>query len=256
MEYLLGKSFHPGGPKLTRQLASAGLISRNSSVLDLACGIGNTARIVAADFGASVTGFDISRPNVHRAATVSTEAGLDEKTAFVCGSAERLPFNARSFEVVLCECSLCLFGNIDNALAEVFRVLKPGGRIGVSDFCLNAPPPKALEGPLGQALCIANASSAEALQTALSRAGFVHVRLRVVNWALTQMIDRVRRNLAVLIAAEPADLALPASWNDPVPVLAALEQFILSNGACYVIVTGRKPSAKTGLVCTNSRKQK
>jgi SAM-dependent methyltransferase len=216
VEYLLGQSFHPGGPKLTRQLASTTLIGPNTEVLDLACGNGNSARIVAAGFGASVTGCDFSAVNLQRATKASISAGLEARTSFIRGSAEQLPFDAQTFDVALCECSLCLFENLNGALAEIFRVLKPGGRIGISDFYLNAPVPAVLDGLLGQALCVTGAASADTLRQCFSQAGFEHVRLRKVNWALTEMITRVRRNLAVLTTAVPADLTLPASWGDPV----------------------------------------
>jgi len=241
VEYLLGQSFHPGGPKLTRQLANTTLVGPNSRVLDVACGIGNTARILASDFGASVTGCDLSAHNVQRATLASKEAGFAGRTSFVQGSAEQLAFDPQSFDVALCECSLCLLENPGSALDEAFRVLKPGGTIGVSDFFLNAPVPEPLEGPLGEALCITRAPSADVLCQSFSRAGFEHVRLRVVNWALSEMIERVRRKLKVLAAAGSVDLALPKSWGEPLPVLAALEKFIQSDGVGYVIVSARKP---------------
>ena len=241
VEYLLGQSFHPGGPKLTRQLASTTLVGRKTSVLDVACGIGNSARIVAADSGASVTGCDFSSINLQRAEAASRSAGLEDQTSFVCAAAERLPFAAQSFDVALCECSLGLFGSIEAALGEMFRVLKPGGRIGTSDFCLNALVPQVLDGLLGQSLCVASASSASALQSAFSRVGFEYVRLRKVNWALTEIIARVRRNLVVLAAAGPTDLSLPDTWGDSSKALTALEQFIEAEGVGYVMVSARKP---------------
>ena len=242
VEYLLGQSFHPGGPKLTRQLASAALVSPHAEVLDVACGNGNSARIVAADFGATVTGCDLSDANLRRAAAASNNTGLERRTQFVRGSAERSPFSANVFDVALCECSLCLFEDPDEALQETLRVLKPGGRVGVSDFFLNTAVPDVLEGLLGQALCIGNACSAEDLRLAFARAGFEHIRMRIVNWTLAEMITRVRRRLETLTAtAGAADLELPEVWGDPGPVLAALEQFIDVGGTGYLIITARKP---------------
>lgn len=240
VEYLLGQSFHPGGPKLTRQLASATLINPQTDVLDIACGNGNSARIVAADFGATVTGCDYSAANLQRAREASATAGLAARTRFVRSNAEQLAFDDKSFDVALCECSLCLFTNLHGPLQEIYRVLKPGGRIGISDFFLNAPVPEILTGLLGQALCVANARSANTLQQAFERAGFQHIRLRVVNWTLTEMIARVRRKLGVLAKAT-SNLVLPPAWGNPAPVLAALEQFVASGGTGYLMITARKP---------------
>ena len=241
VEYLLGQSFHPGGAKLTRQLANATLISPKSSVLDVACGNGSSARIIAADFGAMVTGCDYSAVNLERATSAAHAAGLDRKTKFVRGSAEQLPFAPESFDVSLCECSLCLFDNMDTALLQIHRVLKPGGRIGISDFFLNAPVPGSLEGVLGRVLCVAAAPSADGYREALSRAGFEFIRIRTVNWTLADMIQRVRRRINLLATTNnTADSMLPADFGDPAPVLADLESFIASKGAGYLIATARR----------------
>lgn len=238
VEYLLGRSFHPGGTKLTRQLASAALVSPKSSVLDLACGNGNSARVIAADFGTKVTGCDYSAVNLERAAIFTRTAGLDRKIQYVRASAERLPFAPGSFDVTLCECSLCLFENMDAVLQQLYCVLKPGGRIGISDFFLNAPVPGNLDGLLGRVLCVAAAPSADGYREALSRAGFEHIRIRTVNWTLADMIERIRKRLKLLAATNStADSILPADFGDPAPVLEDLEGFIASSGAGYLIAT-------------------
>lgn len=241
VEYLLGQSFHPGGPRLTRQLASTSLVSPKSSVLDVACGNGASARIIAADFGAMVTGCDYSAINLERAVAASRTARLETKTQFVRSDAGRLPFASGTFDVSLCECSLCLFDNMDKVLEQVHRVLKPGGRIGISDFFLDAPVPESLDGLLGRVLCVAGAPSMAGYRDAFARAGFEYVRIRSVNWTLTDMIQRVRRRLNVL-ATTPATATaiLPAAWGDPARVLTDLEAFIASGGAGYLIATARR----------------
>ena len=241
VEYLLGQSFHPGGTKLTRQLASATLVSPTSDVLDVACGNGSSAHVVAADFGATVTGCDYSAVNLERATSASRAAGLNRKTRFVRGSAEHLPFAPESFDVTLCECSLCLFENMDTALQQVCRVLKPGGRIGISDFFLNSPVPDSLDGLLGRVLCVAAAPSADGYREALSRAGFEFVRIRTVNWTLADMVRRIRHRLKILAGTNSTlGSVLPEQFGDPAPVLADLEAFIASGGAGYLIATARR----------------
>jgi arsenite methyltransferase len=241
VEYLLGQSFHPGGTKLTRQLASATLVSPNSDVLDVACGNGSSAHVVAADFGATVTGCDYSAVNLERATIASRAAGRNRKTRFVRGSAELLPFAPESFDVTLCECSLCLFENMDTALQHIYRVLKPGGRIGISDFFLNAPVPDSLDGLLGKVLCVAGAPSIDGYREALSRAGFEFIRIRTVNGTLADMIQRIRSRFKLLAATNSAAaLTLPSDFGDPAKVLAELERFIADGGAGYLMATARR----------------
>lgn len=241
VEYLLGQSFHPGGARLTRQLASAALVSPNSTVLDVACGNGNSARVIAADFGATVTGCDYSAINLRRAAAAARTARQEPRTHFVRSSAEQLPFSPESFDVSICECSLCLFENMGIALEQIHRVLKPGGRIGISDFFLDAPVPSSLDGLLAQVLCVAAAQSAEGYRKALARAGFEYVRIRIVNWTLADMIQRIRHrlNLLAMAPSTPSE-ALPADWGDPARVLVDLENFIAGGGAGYLIATARR----------------
>lgn len=242
VEYLLGKSFHPGGTKLTRQLAAAALVSPDSQVLDVACGSGTSARKIAAEFGATVTACDYSAVNLERAAAGSLAAGLSRKTRFVRSNAERLPFAPGSFDAAFCECSLCLFGNMDTALQQIFHVLKSGGRIGISDFYLNAPVPGSLDGLLGQVLCVAGARSVDGYREALSRAGFEYIRIRKVNWTLADMIQRVRQRLRLLGTTDTmVATELPAEFGDPAPVLDELENFIASGGAGYLMATARRP---------------
>ena len=50
IQALLGDQWHPGGPSLTRKLAGAVLIERNSRVLDIASGTGESARVIAQHF--------------------------------------------------------------------------------------------------------------------------------------------------------------------------------------------------------------
>ena len=241
VEYLLGQSFHPGGIKLTRRLASATLIAPGTDVLDVACGNGNSARVVAAEFGANVTGCDYSGINLERAVTASRTTEVESKTRFVRSSAERLPFAAESFDAALCECSLCLFEDRGTALGQIHRVLKRGGHIGISDFFLNAPVPGSLDGLLGRILCVTGAPSLDGYRQALEQAGFEYVKVRVVNWTLEDMIKRIRQRLNLLtIAPTTASIDLPVGWGDPAPVLAELEDFIASGGAGYLMATARR----------------
>ena len=178
VEHLLGPSFHPGGATLTRQLARAALVSPGCDVLDVACGNGNSARLIAGEFGATVTGCDYSAINLERAVAASDASGLDFNTRFVRGGAGQLPFAPESFDVVICECNLCLFEDMNDALSEMYRALRTGGRLGISDFFLEAPVPESLDGLLGRVLCVAGAPTLDGYREALARAGFGYVRIR------------------------------------------------------------------------------
>jgi SAM-dependent methyltransferase len=125
------ESLHPGGLSLTAELAGACGISAGTRVLDVASGTGESACFLAAEYGADVTGLDQSEALLARARAKAAERGL--AVTFQQGDAVALPFADASFDVAICECTLCL---LDKAavLGEMARVVRPGGRVGMHDL--------------------------------------------------------------------------------------------------------------------------
>jgi SAM-dependent methyltransferase len=95
-------------------------------VLDIGCGLGGKT-VAYAEAGARVIGVDLSEKNVSQCFEFAHVRGVE--AAFVAGDAERLPFAAGIFDLVIANDSLEHFGNPEGALAELARVLKPGGSI-------------------------------------------------------------------------------------------------------------------------------
>jgi len=99
-----------------------------SDVLDLACGSGIYSRPFArAAGGGRVVGLDLSPAMLAHARRLAAKDRLGN-LFFVRGDAQRLPFPAGSFDLVNCCGALHLFPEPARALAEVWRVLQPGGR--------------------------------------------------------------------------------------------------------------------------------
>ena len=244
---LLGDRFHPGGATLTRDLASAVLVSRDSHVLDIACGNGNSARLIAADYGAHVTACDYSLNNLLIARRTSSAAAVDPRIDYVRCDAVQLPFAVGSFDAAICECSLCLFDNPDAVLAQIHSMLSPGGRIGISDLFLNKPVPVSLNGVLGSVLCVAGARSADGYRHLLEKNGFESVRIRQVNWALTDMLQRVRHRLRALYRAGALDDS-PGDRHETESVLSDLQRFISDGGAGYLFAVGHRKKEQVAQV--------
>jgi arsenite methyltransferase len=241
-QVLLGTSFHPGGPALTRSLASAAVVGRATRVLDVASGTGTSARVLAEHFGCEVVGVDLSARNVATASRLAEEAGLGHRVRFAVGDAEALPFDDSSFDVVLCECALCTFPDMATALDEMKRVLVPMGRVGLSDIVLERPPPAALHNVVGHVLCITGALSRDGYRDALRDAGFSGVRHRDVSRVLSDMVDGIESRLdkARRLAAA-GQLEVPEGFEeDAGPTLAAARDFVRSGGGGYALFTARK----------------
>lgn len=99
-------------------------------VLDVACGTGVAARLVSRQVGtaATVVGID-SHPGMLEVARAADPA--DPGVRWQLGSAESLPFPDASFDAVVCSLGLQFFGDQVTALAQMRRVLAPGGRVAV-----------------------------------------------------------------------------------------------------------------------------
>jgi len=112
-----------------KELATVLLLHRDkdsSRVLDLACGPGVFTRPLARQSSGVVVGLDLSRPMLRHARKVISRTAL-RNVVLVRGSAFRLPFADGVFTYVNCCGALHLFNNPDQALAEIRRVLIPGG---------------------------------------------------------------------------------------------------------------------------------
>ncbi|HSG15767.1 MAG TPA: methyltransferase domain-containing protein [Anaerolineae bacterium] len=192
---LLGDSFHPGGPILTERLGSLMELGPNSRVLDVAAGTGGSALFLAERFGCEVVGIDYSRESVALANAAAAEAGLAGRVRFELGDAEQLPFDNGSFDAVICECAFCTFPDKTKAAAEIARVLRPSGRLGLSDLTRSGSLPAELEGLLAWIACIADAQPVDRYVEYLASAGLTVNQVETHDEALSQTVSDVRARL-------------------------------------------------------------
>lgn len=97
----------------------------------LEVGIGTGANLPHYPAGVDLTGVDVSPPMLARARARADQVGveIDLREA----DAESLPFDDASFDTVVCTLVLCSVGSVDRALAEMGRVLRPGGSLLLVD---------------------------------------------------------------------------------------------------------------------------
>jgi SAM-dependent methyltransferase len=104
---------------------------KGKTVLEIGSGRGGGAKHIASFFEpASYTGLDLAQNAVDLANQIHKLPNLK----FVQGSAEALPFDDHSFDVVVNVESCHAYGSVDKFLSEVKRVLKPGGHLLLVDF--------------------------------------------------------------------------------------------------------------------------
>lgn len=238
---LLGDSYHPGGAELTRRLGDALDLQPRERVLDVACGIGTTALLLTTERDVDVTGVDLGGTQVARARQRAAEAGLEGRARFQVGDAERLPVDDASFDAAVCECALCTFPDKDTAAAELARVLRPGGRVGITDIWLDPTrlDPE-LRGLAGRVACLADARPIDEVHSIVQRAGLAVTRIERHDHALLDTIERVTARLR---AARLLDLPVlrPFDIARGVELAQRAAGAVERSDAGYMLLTATKP---------------
>jgi arsenite methyltransferase len=207
---LLGESFHPGGTPLTDRLAHLTQLTPHSRVLDVAAGRGATVFHIAQSIGCEVAGLDLSEENVKLASEEAAIRGLADRVSFRVADAEKLPFDDRSFDAILCECAFCTFPDKLTSAREFSRVLVPQGRLGLCDLTKTAGPLPELEGLLSWIACIGDAQPVDSYVKILQRADFTILQTEDHSQALADMVRQIQgRLLGAEIAKALKKLDLP-----------------------------------------------
>jgi ubiquinone/menaquinone biosynthesis C-methylase UbiE len=121
---------HPGGFKATRRLIKALNVTPDSRVIDIACGKGTTAILLAEKYGCDVVAIDIDGVLIEEAKRLTRKKGLDKKITYRVGDALDLPFEDGEFDVALSQAMLVLVDDKVKAIKEAERVVKKGGVAG------------------------------------------------------------------------------------------------------------------------------
>jgi SAM-dependent methyltransferase len=154
-------------------LQAAGVVA-GETVLDLGSGAGFDAFLAAPGVGASgrVIGVDMTPEMIERARANAERAGV-KNVEFREGQIEALPVEDKSVDVIISNCVINLSPDKPAMFREAFRVLKPGGRLAVSDIVLTNPLPEAVDNNLAAYVgCLAGASLVDEYLDAIRDAGF------------------------------------------------------------------------------------
>ena len=131
----------PGSDSSTlRALRALGPFREGSKILDLGCGPGAHSLALARETGASVTAVDIHQPYLDQLEENAAAEGLSGLITTRNADMGQLPFASESFDLIWSEGAVYLLG-FDHALREWARLLRPGGRMAVTEISWLHPEP-------------------------------------------------------------------------------------------------------------------
>ncbi len=137
LEAVWGEGFlSPGGPQEVARVIGAHDLT-GASVLDIGCGAGGIDLALVATHGAGyVCGVDVEDPVLTHARALVARRGLTSRIGLMKVAPGPLPFAPASFDVVFSKDSIVHIPDKHALMAEVFRVLKPGGWFLASDWLI------------------------------------------------------------------------------------------------------------------------
>ncbi|WP_265110113.1 methyltransferase domain-containing protein [Halosolutus halophilus] len=155
-------------------------VREGDDVLDLGSGSGTDAFVAARHVGdtGSVTGLDMTEAQLENARQLRDEGGFDS-VSFEHGYVEDLPFEDESFDVVISNGVINLSAEKERVFRETNRVLRPGGRLGISDIISETQMPDSIKTSSDLwAACIGGAEQINDYTAMIEAAGFRDVEVR------------------------------------------------------------------------------
>ncbi len=171
-------------------------LTPGQTVLDLGSGGGIDCFLAAKKVGPTgkVIGVDMTSAMIERARSNKDKLGA-ENVEFRLGEIEHLPVADNSVDVIISNCVINLSPDKSQVFREAMRVLKPGGKLAVSDIVTDGPLPDAVKNSLSAwAGCIAGALDVKDYIGGIEAAGFSDVELTPTYWE-QEMIDAATEQL-------------------------------------------------------------
>ncbi len=155
-------------------------IQPGDTVIDLGSGAGNDCFVARHETGPTgkVIGIDFTEAMLVRARQNADTLGYNN-VEFRQGDIEQMPVAANVADVVVSNCVLNLVPNKQKVIAEIFRILKPGGHFSISDIVLRGSLPESLRQAAElYAGCVAGAIQQDTYVAFIQEAGFIHLAMQ------------------------------------------------------------------------------
>jgi arsenite methyltransferase len=154
-------------------------IKKGETILDLGSGAGFDCFLASKETGETgkVIGVDIT-PEMVAQATKNAKKGNYKNIEFKVGEIENLPIETQTVDLIISNCVINLSNQKEQVFNEAFRVLKPSGRMMISDIILLKELPEYVKNSVeGHIACLSGAVKKEDYLNAISAAGFNNIRI-------------------------------------------------------------------------------
>ncbi|MBI2867583.1 MAG: methyltransferase domain-containing protein [Chloroflexi bacterium] len=244
VQWLMGESWHPGGLRLTERVAHRMQLEPGMRVLDAGCGRGASAIHLAKSLGCSVVGVSLEGHGIEAARATAARQQVNHLTEFICADLLEAPLGSERFDAALMECALSIFPDKDAVVRSIYHVLRPGGRVGLTDVTVAGPLPDGLRGVLATAGCVGGARPLEAYGDLFVRHGFEIEELSDLPDVASGFLRDVKGKLLIAeIALKVNKLPLDPALVEMAKRLVAEAQQAVNEGSLgYGLVLARRPA--------------
>jgi len=177
---------HYGGLPVNDALAELAGLRPGLEVVDFCAGLGGPARYFAHKYGVTVRGIDLTPERVAGAATLTRLVGMQDRVTVVQGNVEEAPLPDKSADVVISQEAFLHLPHRDRAIAEAFRILRPGGRLAFTDWVVHRPLSADERKLLWDGIAVEELESFATYETLLTAKGFTVARVvdLTTDWAV------------------------------------------------------------------------
>ena len=245
----VGITKHHGGFTATDTLHRRCHLEDAQKVLEVGCGIGVGPTYIARRFDCHVVAVDISEKMLSWARERARREGLSDRITFRQADIRELPFGDNRFDAVIVESVLAFVEDKKGAIQELVRVTRPGGYVGLNEYCWTREPPADF---LSRSVYVGMATITEAEWRAIWDATSLEGRM-IETFSINarqELRDRVRwiggwrallqawgRVIRLLLSNRKARDAVKQQLDLPAEVMNAMG---------YALLTGRKPPKSAG----------
>ncbi len=198
--------FHGRGLAATQEIAARLGPRPGEQILDIGSGIGGPARWIAATFGVEVTGVDLTPEFCAAAEALNAMTGLAGRVRIIHGSALALPVPDAAYDAAYSQNVIMNIADKPLFYREAFRVLRPGGRLALSNLCAGPAGEPYFPVPWASTRDTSFLATPESMKADLIAAGFEIVDFRDVTPELLEahrrFRDRTEKGNAPRIAVE------------------------------------------------------